>query len=62
LLVKFYWALICFVIVVPAGLFGFGLITDTAHEEARIIFWISLVLLILSMLGAFFQRRMLPMD
>ena len=52
-----YWALVFFVIALIAGLFGFSSIYVAAAGIAKILFFVFLVLLIVSLLFGGFGRR-----
>jgi uncharacterized membrane protein YtjA (UPF0391 family) len=43
-----HWAIIFLVIAIVAALLGFGGVAGTAMEGAKIIFWIALVLAVIS--------------
>ena len=51
-----YWAIVFLVIAVVAALFGFGGVAGTAMEGAKIIFWIAVVLLVISLVFGFMRR------
>jgi uncharacterized membrane protein YtjA (UPF0391 family) len=51
-----YWAIVFLVIAVVAALFGFGGVAGTAIEGAKIIFWIAVVLLVISLVFGFMRR------
>jgi uncharacterized membrane protein YtjA (UPF0391 family) len=51
-----YWAVVFLVIAVVAALFGFGGVAGTAMEGAKIIFWIAVVLFVISLLFGFMRR------
>ncbi len=51
-----YWALVFFVIALIAALFGFGVIAASAVEIAKVLFFIFLVLFIVSLLIGGFHR------
>jgi uncharacterized membrane protein YtjA (UPF0391 family) len=50
------WALIFLVLALVAGLFGFGLIASTAAGIAKILFFVFLVLLAISLVGGLMRR------
>jgi uncharacterized membrane protein YtjA (UPF0391 family) len=52
----FHWALIFLVVALVAALFGFGGLAGTAMESARILFWIALVLLAISLAASLLRR------
>ncbi|MGC2393883.1 MAG: DUF1328 domain-containing protein [Methylovirgula sp.] len=43
-----YWALIFLVVAIIAGALGFGGLSGTAMQAAHLVFWVAIVLLILS--------------
>jgi len=49
-------ALIFLIIAFVAALFGFGVIASAATDIAVVIFWIFLVLLVISLLSRLFRR------
>jgi uncharacterized membrane protein YtjA (UPF0391 family) len=51
-----YWAVVFLIIAVVAALFGFGGVAGTAMEGAKIIFWIAVVLFVISLLFGFMRR------
>jgi uncharacterized membrane protein YtjA (UPF0391 family) len=51
-----YWALIFLVIAVIAGALGFGGLAGTAMGAAHLIFWVAIVLLILSLVFGLLRR------
>lgn len=51
-----YWALMFFVIALIAGVLGFGGIAAGAVEIARILFFIFLVLFVISLVAGGFRR------
>jgi uncharacterized membrane protein YtjA (UPF0391 family) len=51
-----YWAVVFLVVAVVAALFGFGGVAGTAMEGAKIIFWIAVVLFVISLLFGFMRR------
>ena len=52
-----YWAAVFFVIALLAAVFGFGGIAASAVGIAKILFFIFLVLFIVSLLGGLFRGR-----
>ena len=55
------WAITFLVIALVAALFGFGGIAGTAIEAAKIIFFVAIVLFVVSALvGVFRGRRTVP--
>ena len=51
-----HWAIIFLVIAVIAGVLGFGGIAGTAMEGARLLFWVAIVLLVISLIFGFMRR------
>jgi uncharacterized membrane protein YtjA (UPF0391 family) len=52
----FYWAVVFLVIAIVAALFGFGGVAGTAMEGAKILFWVALVLFVISLVFGFMRR------
>ena len=52
----FYWALVFLVVAVVAALLGFGGVAGTAMEGARILFWVTLVLFLISVVFGLMRR------
>jgi uncharacterized membrane protein YtjA (UPF0391 family) len=50
-------AILFLVIALIAGLLGYGLVADYSWEAGRIVFFVFLVLAVLSFLGGSFRRR-----
>jgi uncharacterized membrane protein YtjA (UPF0391 family) len=53
----FYWALMFLIVAIVAALFGFGGVAGTAMEGARLLFWVALVLFLVSIIFGFMRRR-----
>ena len=51
-----HWALVFLVVSLVAALFGFGGVAGTAMEGARILFWVALVLLLVSLVFGLARR------
>ena len=51
-----HWAVVFLVVAVVAALLGFGGVAGTAMEGARLLFWVALVLLLLSLVFGFLRR------
>ena len=51
-----HWALVFFVVALIAAIFGFGGIAAGAVEIARILFFIFLVLFVISLIAGGFRR------
>lgn len=54
-----YWAAVFFIIALIAGLLNFGGIAGAASGIAQILFFVFLVLFILSLVAGLFRRRSL---
>ena len=55
-----YWALIFLIVALVAGMFGFGLIAGTSYTIAKVLFFVFLVLFIISLISGGFGRRRRP--
>jgi uncharacterized membrane protein YtjA (UPF0391 family) len=51
-----HWARVFLVVALVAALFGFGGLAGTAMEGARILFWIALILLAVSLAAGLLRR------
>ena len=51
-----YWALVFLIISLIAGLFGFGLVAGMAYSIAKILFFVFLVLFIVSLVAGGLRR------
>lgn len=51
-----HWAIIFLIVALVAGLLGFGGLAGTAMEGARLLFWVAIVLLVVSLLFGFMRR------
>ena len=51
-----HWAVVFLVVAVVAAVLGFGGVAGTAMEGARLLFWVALVLLLLSLVFGFLRR------
>ncbi len=51
-----HWALIFLVVSIVSAILGFGGIAGTAMEGARILFWVALVLLLISLVMGLIRR------
>ena len=43
-----HWAVVFLVVAVVAGLLGFGGVAGTSMEAAKIVFWVAIVIAVLS--------------
>jgi uncharacterized membrane protein YtjA (UPF0391 family) len=55
-----YWALIFFIIAIVAAFFGFGRIATTAAGVAQVLFFVFLVIFLVSLVIGVAGRRRLP--
>ena len=51
-----HWAIVFLVLALVAGVLGFGGLAGTAMEGARLLFWVAIVLLVVSLLFGFMRR------
>jgi uncharacterized membrane protein YtjA (UPF0391 family) len=51
-----YWAVLFLIIAVIAAAFGFGGVAGTAMGGAQLLFWVAIVLLVLSLIGSLVGR------
>jgi uncharacterized membrane protein YtjA (UPF0391 family) len=51
-----HWAIVFLVIAIIAGVLGFGGLAGTAMEGARLLFWVAIVLLVISLIFGFMRR------
>jgi uncharacterized membrane protein YtjA (UPF0391 family) len=51
-----HYAVVFLVIALIAALFGFGVVSSVSWEGAKILFFVFLVLAVLTFLGGFFYR------
>jgi uncharacterized membrane protein YtjA (UPF0391 family) len=52
----FYYAVIFLVVAIAAAFFGFGGVAGTAMEGARLLFWVAIVLVIVSVVVGLMRR------
>ena len=52
-----YWAIVFLVIAVIAALLGFVGVAGTAMAGARLLFWVAIVLMVISAIAGFARRR-----
>ena len=55
-----YWSAVFFVIALVAAFFGFGNLADSAGDIAKILFFVFVVLFVLSLIAGMFRRRRGP--
>ncbi|MFO1102000.1 MAG: DUF1328 domain-containing protein [Methylocystis sp.] len=51
-----YWAVVFLIVALVAAFLGFGGVAGVAVEGARILFWVALVLLIVSVIVSLLRR------
>jgi len=51
-----HWAVIFLVVALVAALLGFGGVAGTAMEGARLLFWVALVFLVVSLVFGLLRR------
>ena len=51
-----HWAVIFLVVALVAALLGFGGVAGTAMEGARLLFWVALVFLLVSLVIGLMRR------
>ena len=52
-----YWALAFLVVALIAAALGFGVVAGTAMSGAQMLFWVAIVLFVVSALIGLFRRR-----
>jgi uncharacterized membrane protein YtjA (UPF0391 family) len=51
-----HWAIVFLVVALIAAFLGFGGVAGVATEGARLLFWIAIILLVLSFVGGMVRR------
>ncbi|MGE0700300.1 MAG: DUF1328 domain-containing protein [Hyphomicrobiaceae bacterium] len=51
-----YYAIVFLVVALVAAFLGFGGVAGTAMEGARILFWVAIVLFVISLVVGFIRR------
>jgi len=51
-----YYAVVFLIVAVVAAFFGFGGVAGTAMDGARILFWVAIVLFVISVVAGFIRR------
>jgi len=51
-----HWAVVFLVVAIVAALLGFGGVAGTAMEGARLLFWVALVFLVVSLVIGLMRR------
>jgi len=52
-----HYAIVFLVVALVAAALGFGGVAGTAMEGARILFWVAIILFVISLLGGMARRR-----
>jgi uncharacterized membrane protein YtjA (UPF0391 family) len=51
-----HYAIVFLVVALVAALFGFGGVAGTAMEGAKILFWVAIVLFVVSLVASLIRR------
>jgi uncharacterized membrane protein YtjA (UPF0391 family) len=51
------WAIVFLIIALVAGLFGFGGLAGTAMGGAKLLFWVAIILFLVSAIAGLLRRR-----
>ena len=51
-----HYAIVFLVVALIAAFFGFGGVAGTAMEGARLLFWVAIVLFVVSLVAGFLRR------
>ncbi len=51
-----YYAIVFLVVALVAAFFGFGGVAGTAMEGARLLFWVAIILFVVSLIAGFIRR------
>lgn len=51
-----HYAILFLIVAIVAAFFGFGGVAGTAMEGARILFWVALILFVVSAVASLFRR------
>jgi uncharacterized membrane protein YtjA (UPF0391 family) len=51
-----YWAIVFLVVALIAAFLGFGGVAGVATEGARLLFWVAIILVVLSFIGGMLRR------
>jgi uncharacterized membrane protein YtjA (UPF0391 family) len=52
-----HWALIFLIVALVAGVLGFGGVAGTAMQGAQLLFWVAIILLLISLVFGVARRR-----
>jgi uncharacterized membrane protein YtjA (UPF0391 family) len=51
-----HWAIIFLIVALVAGVLGFGGVAGTAMQGAQLLFWVAIILLLISLVFGFARR------
>jgi uncharacterized membrane protein YtjA (UPF0391 family) len=51
-----YWAVVFLIIALIAAFLGFGGVAGVATDGARLLFWVAIILVVLSFIGGILRR------
>jgi uncharacterized membrane protein YtjA (UPF0391 family) len=51
-----YWALVFLVVAIIAGVLGFGGVSGTATQAASLLFWVAVILFVVSLVAGLARR------
>jgi uncharacterized membrane protein YtjA (UPF0391 family) len=51
-----YYAIVFLIVAVVAAVFGFGGVAGTAMEGARLLFWVAIVLFVITLIASVVRR------
>ena len=51
-----YWAVVFLIVALIAAFLGFGGVAGVATDGARLLFWVAIILVVVSFLGAMLRR------
>lgn len=51
-----HWAVVFLIVALVAAFFGFGGVAGTAMEGARLLFWVAIVFLVISLVLGLIRR------
>jgi uncharacterized membrane protein YtjA (UPF0391 family) len=54
-----YWAVVFLIVAIVGAALGFGGVAGTAMEGARLLFWVAIVLFVISAVAHFLRGRRL---
>ncbi len=57
-----YWAVVFLIIALIAAFLGFGGVAGVATEGARLLFWVAIILVVLSFIGGMLRRGWLSLS